>query len=434
MNKITKITRKRIKELFQNGINVTDDFIGSTIYYEFNGTVTPVTFLNYFFDLKNLPSHDKRFSNALEDISFHTINNQDYENGWVFEDKRFNINELSDEKYLNFICKIFDPLIRDEDSCWKRYLDKINNYLKEDGFLIVQTGEISGQPVYSYQSFNIEEVNKQIPFSIRNKTLLDNSNIDIPSDTIDIIKRVIINQDEEYRTRTETGLTFDTSICKEIEENEMHLWHNFSKEDSESLANTNDIIIILDYLEFFAVRKNNFKFNSLINNLLKNSNYNIYINPLGYLEISNYQITPRESIIKAKETVENYSTQATDVLSKALLRLSTINDDTDIKEVVRQCLVAMEAIIKEIGKKNDIDNATKALCESKLYGTKNLVREGKTIFHDLQDEYQDLRHGTIEENIKPMPIEEAEYWINRICIFTTYLCNKHTRLKRENKI
>ena len=94
----------------------------------------------------------------------------------------------------------------------------------------------------------------------------------------------------------------------------------------------------------------------------------------------------------------------------------------------------MEAIIKEIGGNKDLDNATKAICDSKLYGTNKLVREGKTIFHDLQEEYQDLRHGTTNTNIKPMPIEEAEYWINRICIFTTYLCNKHTRLKRENKI
>ncbi|EKC46651.1 hypothetical protein LEA_19739 [human gut metagenome] len=50
-----------------------------------------------------MPSFDSRFANAEQDIWQHTVNNDDYPYCWVFEDKRFNLQDGSDEVYLKFL-------------------------------------------------------------------------------------------------------------------------------------------------------------------------------------------------------------------------------------------------------------------------------------------------------------------------------------------
>jgi len=35
------------------------------------------------------------------------VNNDDYPYCWVFEDKRFNLQDGSDEVYLKFLCEVF---------------------------------------------------------------------------------------------------------------------------------------------------------------------------------------------------------------------------------------------------------------------------------------------------------------------------------------
>ena len=51
-----------------------------------------------------MPSFDSRFANAEQDIWQHTVNNDDYPYCWVFEEKRFNLQDGSDEVYLKFLC------------------------------------------------------------------------------------------------------------------------------------------------------------------------------------------------------------------------------------------------------------------------------------------------------------------------------------------
>lgn len=50
-----------------------------------------IEFLGKLYNLKQLPSTDERFKNAEEDIQQHTVNYSDYQEGWVFEDKRFEL-------------------------------------------------------------------------------------------------------------------------------------------------------------------------------------------------------------------------------------------------------------------------------------------------------------------------------------------------------
>jgi len=67
------------------------------------GRLGETEFLSRVWDLDSMPSTDARFSNATGDIWQHTVNNEDWEPGWVFSDARFNLMRGDDETFLRFL-------------------------------------------------------------------------------------------------------------------------------------------------------------------------------------------------------------------------------------------------------------------------------------------------------------------------------------------
>lgn len=181
--KITDVTRKEIFTLFSEGyIEHSFSLLGSTeerIVYAYNGDISEVLFLGALYQLEKMPSSDHRFNNARDDIYQHTVNNDDWKLGWVFYDSRFNLKECEDEELLKFICRIFHPTVRNENACWKGFLDRIQNLLKPDGYELYIAEFISGRAVYKWRELTEYEIrsNRFVPFSERFK----GCSIQIPS-------------------------------------------------------------------------------------------------------------------------------------------------------------------------------------------------------------------------------------------------------------
>jgi hypothetical protein len=117
-----------------------------------------ITFLKRLYDLKKLPSCDSRFKNAEDDIWQHTVNNEDYELGWVFEDNRFCLSIGNEDKYLlDFLCEIFHPVVRNEKQDWQTLLEKLNELLLPDGYNIYAKATISGRSIYGWKSIRSGE-------------------------------------------------------------------------------------------------------------------------------------------------------------------------------------------------------------------------------------------------------------------------------------
>ena len=126
MNRITEITKRDILDLFQNGLEIDEFFQTRTVTYNYYGRLEEIDFLKRLYDLERMPSFDSRFANAEQDIWQHTVNNDDYPYCWVFEDKRFNLQDGSDEVYLKFLCEVFHPAVRYDKGYWKEFLVAIN--------------------------------------------------------------------------------------------------------------------------------------------------------------------------------------------------------------------------------------------------------------------------------------------------------------------
>ncbi len=122
-----------------------------------HGGLDEVEFLSRIFDLKSLPSFDSRFDDAAGDIWKHCINNDDWDRGWVYTDKRFNLIEGPTDVFLRFLCETVHPVIRPNRDETVKLVSHFNDQLRQAGWEIYEEEKIAGRPRFSYrQSSNHE--------------------------------------------------------------------------------------------------------------------------------------------------------------------------------------------------------------------------------------------------------------------------------------
>ncbi|MBF8154458.1 hypothetical protein ITJ88_14330 [Exiguobacterium sp. TBG-PICH-001] len=217
MNRISELTKRDIFDLFQNGITISEFFETKQIVYPYFGRIEELDFLKRIYDLKSLPSYDARFSDAEGDICQHTINNDDYPYGWVFEDERFQLENGDDETYLKFICEIFHPVVRDEKGYWKEFLDEVNKLLKHDGYELYCIKKISNRDVYGWKLYQPNEA-VFTPFSQRNKQKIRQKQMQVSIKKEGRLQIYTLFKKYDYieSTVSETGWRFEQWISDNI--------------------------------------------------------------------------------------------------------------------------------------------------------------------------------------------------------------------------
>ena len=212
MGNISGITRRDIIDLFKNGIT-EDNWLGEeTIYYPYYGRFDIVDFLKRLYKLDTWKSGDSRLKNAEQEIAMHT-RNEDYSDNWIFDDERFHLIDGTDNVFLDFLCEVFHPEVRDENKEWKKYFEKINSLLREDGYELIALSKISGRDVFSWRTY-IKKPDMYIPFSERNKSLINNKKIDIklPNAVRHQLFKVMNEYNETFMFTSETNFNYYKSI------------------------------------------------------------------------------------------------------------------------------------------------------------------------------------------------------------------------------
>jgi hypothetical protein len=114
-----------------------------------HGRLDETGFLERIWDLGDLPSTDSRFPDAAGDIWQHRINNpQDWDDDWVFTDRRFDLMHGADEAFLRFLSEMVHPVVRSDADEVKQLVQFFNETLAADGWVLVVTGHMSGRPVF----------------------------------------------------------------------------------------------------------------------------------------------------------------------------------------------------------------------------------------------------------------------------------------------
>lgn len=306
MNKITELTRRNIFNLFKCGIK--DDVLGISIKYEYKyyGVLTELDFLNTIYELKKLPSVDNYFENAEEEIKYHTIINNDYKNGWIFEDKRFGLVNGDDDVLLKFLCEVFHPLVRDESKYWKKFLDSINEFLREDEYELYPKEQISGNDIYEWKRYT----QNFIPYSIRyqNEIIKKQLKLSLPRKIRKNIYELIEKYSETYLESDTTGFQFRITTIECVFRDISKLYKPKCYDEKGEYIETSDIeqfimssspFSVFDVIEIYEKYNCTVEFVKKINRIFDEnsipykleegvirSNFNIYINKNDIFQIS----------------------------------------------------------------------------------------------------------------------------------------------------
>lgn len=159
-----------------------------------------------------------------------------------------------------------------------------------------------------------------------------------------------------------------------------------------------------------------------LNELLEQHSIGYYITKVPYdgviWELCEDQASFIENIQEARVCVVDAYKQAGDHLEQAILQMSRSESERALKDAVRDCMSAMETLIKAITGTNDIKDGTKEL-RAKKNGPDIILKDGLSIWNKIHELYPDVRHGN--PNVSSLSKEEASYWVDRICSFVKYI-------------
>lgn len=114
-----------------------------------SGQLDEIAFLRRIWNLKSLPSGDPRFPDAEGDIWQHTVNNEDWENDWLYGDSRFDLINCPTDIFLKFLSESVHPLVRPDQDQARRGVEHFNDQLRRDGYELYAAEHIAGRPRYA---------------------------------------------------------------------------------------------------------------------------------------------------------------------------------------------------------------------------------------------------------------------------------------------
>jgi very-short-patch-repair endonuclease len=136
-SQITEVTRRRLIQ----GL--------AEMRTSWSGTLDDVEFLGRLYDLDALPSTDRRYDTAGGDVWMHRVMNPtDWDDDWIFYDSRFGLAD-SDDALVRFLAEMLHPAVRTDLAAVEELRAFLNSVLVHDGYEVVQTGAISGAPVFA---------------------------------------------------------------------------------------------------------------------------------------------------------------------------------------------------------------------------------------------------------------------------------------------
>lgn len=132
-----------------------------------------------------------------------------------------------------------------------------------------------------------------------------------------------------------------------------------------------------------------------------------------------------EAVEATTPHIKGICDQALDHLKQAKEHLVNTTNDRDRKDAIRDCLSAMESMLKALSGKADIKDATTELRTCKTWGPDIIVKDGLSLWDRMHDLYPDIRHGNPKKT--DITDEEALYWLERITCFIRYMSRVHNR-------
>ena len=112
------------------------------------GRLDDESFLDRVVDLDSLPSTDDRFDTARADIRQHTVNNNDWDNDWVFDYGPLALLSGPSDRFARFLSEMVHPIVRPDTDEARKLVAELNDLLRPDRVALTQVGTIGKRPVW----------------------------------------------------------------------------------------------------------------------------------------------------------------------------------------------------------------------------------------------------------------------------------------------
>ena len=122
------------------------------------GKLSLTDFLIRTWPLRDMRSTDARFQDAAGDIWQHMINNNDWDENYLYREY-LGTTTLPDSEFINFLEQVVHPLVRQGQE-QEQYVTTINKHLARDGYSLSITRHVSGYP--EYRAIQIGGVRKPV--------------------------------------------------------------------------------------------------------------------------------------------------------------------------------------------------------------------------------------------------------------------------------
>lgn len=109
--------------------------------------IDSVQFLNKIWELRLMSSSDPRFRTAAEDAKKHLIDNDDWDNDYVFLD-RFKLLDCKEEEFIKFLNVVISSDVRSDEDEIEKYISVIVELLPKE-YGVVETTDKYGQLIHS---------------------------------------------------------------------------------------------------------------------------------------------------------------------------------------------------------------------------------------------------------------------------------------------
>lgn len=147
------ITREQRLEIYKS-INALGSIWGQS------GIIDKVQFLNRIWELRLMSSSDPRFKTAAEDAKKHLIDNDDWDDDYVFLD-RFKLLDCGEEEFLKFLNVVISPKVRSDENEIEEYISVIESLLPKE-YEIIETTDKNGQISHSVLMKNKDHGEKEL--------------------------------------------------------------------------------------------------------------------------------------------------------------------------------------------------------------------------------------------------------------------------------
>lgn len=177
--------------------------------------LTPVQFLDRIWNLRLMSSSDSRYNTAAEDAKKHLIDNDDWDDDYVFLD-RFKLLDCSEEEFLKFLNVVISPDVRTNENEIEKYVQTIERLLPK-GYEVISSTDRKGRVVHSVIT-DIRNVNDedQYPIGISKNVITFFTNM-IPTE----YPAFQLNSDnwDDYGFKTSFKLNYwpEMGICHRID-------------------------------------------------------------------------------------------------------------------------------------------------------------------------------------------------------------------------